>query len=59
MIIQQEVRSYQGPLLVSTGQEVTSAVIFKLKNFQARRAIGSEVTVSVPTTSLAFVKAAQ
>ena len=58
MIIQEEVRSYQGTLLVSKGQEVTSAVIFKLKNFQARRAIGSEVTVSVPTTSLAFVKGA-
>jgi hypothetical protein len=58
MIIQQEVRSYQGTLLVSKGQEVTSTVIFKLKNFQARRAIGSEVTVSVPTTSLAFVKGA-
>jgi len=58
MIIQQEVRSYQGTLLVSKGQEVTSTVIFKLKNFQARRAIGGEVTVSVPTTSLAFVKGA-
>jgi FixJ family two-component response regulator len=58
MIIQQEVRSYQGTLLVSKGQEVTSTVIFKLKNFHARRAIGGDVMVSVPATSLAFVKGA-
>jgi hypothetical protein len=58
MIIQQEVRSYQGTLLVSKGQEVTSAVVYKLKNFQARHAIGNEVTVSVPASSLAFVKGA-
>jgi hypothetical protein len=58
MIIQQEVRSYQGTLLVSKGQEVTSTVIFKLKNFHARRTIGGEVMVSVPSTSLAFVKGA-
>ena len=40
MILQEEVRSHEGTLLVSKGQEVTSAVIFKLKNFHARRAIG-------------------
>jgi hypothetical protein len=58
MIIQQEVRSYQGTLLVSKGHEVTSTMIFKLKNFHARRTIGSEVMVSVPSTWLAFVKGA-
>lgn len=56
MIVQQEVRSVSGTLLVSKGQEVTPAVIWKLKNFQARRTIGSDVTISVPKTSLAFVK---
>jgi len=58
MIIHQEVRSASGTLLVSEGQEVTPAVISKLKNFHARRAIGKEVTVSLPTTSLRFVKGA-
>ncbi len=48
MIIQQEVRSYQGTLLVSKGQEVTSTVVFKLKNFCTRRAIGGDVMVPVP-----------
>lgn len=56
MIIQQEVRSLGGTLLVSKGQEVTSTVIFKLRNFQSRRAIGNEVMVSLPKTTLAFVK---
>jgi CheY-like chemotaxis protein len=58
MIIQQEVRSYGGTLLVSKGQEVTPTVIFKLKNFHVRKAIGGDVTVSLPTTTLTFAKAA-
>jgi len=58
MIILDEVRSFSGTLLVSKGQEVTPAVIMKLKNFHIRRAIGSDVTVSLPKTSLAFVKGA-
>jgi len=58
MIIQQEVRSVSGTLLVSKGQEVTAAVILKLKNFHSRRAIATEVSVSLPPTSLAFVKGA-
>jgi len=51
MIIQHEIRTYDGALLVSKGQEVTSALLLKLKNFHARRAITGEVTVSMPATS--------
>ena len=58
MIIQQDVRTYEGALLVSKGQAVTSPLLFKLKNFHARRAITGDVTVSTPTTTLAFVKGA-
>jgi hypothetical protein len=58
MVIQQEVRSSDGALLVSKGQEATPPLISKLKNFHARRAIAGEVTVSMPTTTLAFVKGA-
>ncbi len=58
MIIQQEVRTHDGALLVSKGHEVTPTVIFKLKNFHARRAIVGTVSVSIPTTTLAFVKGA-
>jgi response regulator RpfG family c-di-GMP phosphodiesterase len=58
MIIQHEVRSHEGALLVSEGQEVTPTVIFKLKNFHARGTIAGEVTVSTPKSSLAFVKSA-
>ena len=58
MIIQQDVRTGEGELLVSKGQEVTSPLLSKLKNFHARRLITGEVTVSMPTTTLAFVKGA-
>jgi len=58
MIVQQEVHSHDGGLVVSKGQEVTSTVISKLKNYQARRVIAGSVTVSMPTTTLAFVKGA-
>lgn len=58
MIIQHEVRSHEGALLVSEGQEVTPTVIFKLKNCHARGAVAGEVTVSTPKSSLAFVKSA-
>jgi hypothetical protein len=58
MIVQQEVRTLEGTLLVSKGQEVTPPLISKLKNFNARRVIAGDVTVSMPTTTLAFVKGA-
>ncbi len=58
MIIQQEVRTLDGALIASKGQEVTSAVIFKLKNLHARGNIAADVTISTPKTTLAFVKGA-
>jgi ActR/RegA family two-component response regulator len=59
MIIQQEVRTGEGVLLVSKGQEVTSPLLIKLKNFHARRVIPGDVTVSMSTSALAFVKGAR
>jgi len=58
MIVQQEVRTNEGALLISKGQEVTPPLIIKLKNFHARHLIYGEVTVSVATTTLASVKGA-
>lgn len=58
MIIQQEVRTLDGTLLVSKGHEVTSAVIFRLKNFQAKKAITGTVTISMPTNTLTAAKGA-
>ena len=52
MITQQEVRTNEGVLLVSKGQEVTPALISKLKNFKARLTISAKLTVSMPTTTL-------
>lgn len=58
MIVQSDVRTVDGMLLVSKGQEVSPPLILKLKNFHARRMIGAEVTISMPKTTLAFVKGA-
>jgi FixJ family two-component response regulator len=58
MIIQEELRTHDGSLLVSRGHEVTPAVVFKLKNYHSRKAITASVTISMPKTTLAFVKGA-
>ncbi len=58
MILQQEVKTRSGKLLVSRGQEVTSMLIFKLKNSLGRGDIGGEVMVSMPKSALSFVKSA-
>ena len=58
MIIQQEVRTYAGTLLVSKGQEVTSPLLAKLKNYHSKSTIPADLTISMPTTTLAFVKGA-
>ncbi len=58
MIIQGEIRSGDGALVVSKGQEVTTPLILKLKNLRARRVIAGEATVSLPATALSFVKGA-
>jgi len=47
-VLDQDVYSSSGSLIVTRGQEVTSALIIKLKNFEARGAISGTVTVLVP-----------
>ena len=58
MIIQEEVHTLTGTLVVSKGQEVTPTVIFKLKNLLARGAVSNNVSASMPKSTLAFVKSA-
>ena len=58
MIIQSDIQTPDGALLVSNGQEVSPPLILKLKNLRARRMIGAEVIVSMPRTTLSFVKGA-
>ena len=58
MVIQEEIRTSDGTLLVAKGQEVTPPLIAKLKNFHARRTIGGDATVSMPMVALALGKAA-
>lgn len=58
MIIQQDVRTVDNTLLVSKGQEVTAPLLIKLKNLHERRSISADVTVSMPKSTLTFVKGA-
>lgn len=58
MVLQQEVRTTESDLLVSRGQEITPMVILKLKNFHNRGAIPGEFAVSMPKSTLSFVKGA-
>ena len=45
MVLQQEVRTKAGLLMVAKGQEVTSALIARLKSFLEYETIGRTVTV--------------
>jgi response regulator RpfG family c-di-GMP phosphodiesterase len=58
MIIQEDVHSHSGTLLVSNGQEVTAALISKMKNFYARGSIDAHVQVSDARSTLSFAKGA-
>lgn len=57
MILEQEVETDTGLLIVAKGQEVTQALILKLKNFYEKNAVDGVVTVSLPNSS-SFSKAA-
>jgi CheY-like chemotaxis protein len=56
MIIQEDVHSHSGTLLVSNGQEVTATLISKMKNFYVRGSIDAQVKVSGPRSALSFAK---
>ncbi len=51
MILEQDVRTSGGLLLVAKGQEITFPLILKLKNFHEKGAAPDTVTVSVATCS--------
>ena len=48
MIVQQDIRTFSGILVVSKGQEVTVPLILRLKNLCDRKALTGDVTVSLP-----------
>lgn len=47
MIVQQDIRTFSGLLVVSKGQDVTRPLILKLENFLAKKAITGDVVVSL------------
>ena len=54
MILQKEVRTHTGLLVVAKGQEVTYPLLVRLRNFWQRGAIGNSVIVlAVPRPALA------
>src|SRR5207302_5121112 len=53
MIIDNEVRTGSGLLVIARNQEVTPSIILKLKNYCEKGAIGAEVVVSVGKTAAA------
>jgi len=53
MILQEEIRTSVGMLLVGRGQEVTYPLIVRLKNFSYRKAIPDKVLVLCPTVGTA------
>jgi hypothetical protein len=48
MVLEQELRTKGGLLVVAKGQEVTAALILRLKSFLEYGAIDDMVTVSAP-----------
>jgi response regulator RpfG family c-di-GMP phosphodiesterase len=56
MIIQQELRACDGKLLASKGQEITPPLLLKVRNLYSQRALAGQVAVSMPKTTLAFLK---
>jgi hypothetical protein len=58
MIIQEEIRTTDGVLVISKGQEVTPTVIFRLENLHARLLIPPSLLVSTPEAAPSIAKAA-
>jgi hypothetical protein len=50
MVIDQDVRTDTGLLIVSRNQEVTPALILKLKNYYEKGVISGDIVVSVSPT---------
>ena len=46
MVLEEELRTKSGLLLVAKGQEVTPTLILKLKNFLEKGSIGRKVMIS-------------
>jgi hypothetical protein len=56
MIIDEEIRTNAGSLIVARNQEVTPFLILKLRNYRQAGSIVGDIVVSVPKTSAAAAK---
>jgi hypothetical protein len=50
MILQQEIRTRSGTLMVPKGHEITPALLIKLENFSRAGSIDAEIMVLVPAS---------
>jgi CheY-like chemotaxis protein len=56
MILQADVRTNSGLLIVARGQQITYPLLVRLRNFSERKSIGPSVMVRVPQAQIAEVK---
>jgi response regulator RpfG family c-di-GMP phosphodiesterase len=56
MVLQEDVRTNNGLLIVAKGQRITYPLLVRLRNFWERRSIGSTVMVRVPQAELSEIK---
>ncbi len=56
MVLHQEVRTHHGLLIVAKGQEVTSPLMAKLRNFHEKKAIDGSILVLVPKIAVVSVE---
>lgn len=56
MILQEDVRTNNGLLIVTKGQQVNYPLLVRLRNFWERRAIGSSVMVRAPQAAISEMK---
>lgn len=49
MVLEEEIRTHSGLLLVGKGQEISHAIIVRLRNFQHKKAIGDRFMALVPS----------
>ena len=51
MVLREEIRTHTGLLVAAKGQEITSALLLRVRNFRERNQISGKVTVVIPKNS--------
>lgn len=54
MVLKEELRTHSGLLIAAKGQEISSALLLRVKNFRERNQVSGQVAVAVPSNTLAL-----